>query len=134
METIQRTLKVRIYPIQNQQEFLDKTLGCCRFLYNQMLAERIQKYNEYKEDKTKLYGLKDYTMEQFNDCWMEDFLLENNYDGYAEFGNIRKDNRWGDEFNTWSDIFRNKFSEFTEANNFALIKKALKNFNIIRRA
>jgi transposase len=53
--TIQRAFKVRIYPIPEQQVFLNKTLGCCRFLYNQMLAERIQAYEQLKDDKQALY-------------------------------------------------------------------------------
>ena len=34
--------KVRIYPNQEQKLGIDKTIGCCRFLYNQMLDERKQ--------------------------------------------------------------------------------------------
>ncbi|MBD3186406.1 helix-turn-helix domain-containing protein, partial [Candidatus Bathyarchaeota archaeon] len=31
--------KFRIYPNVAQEEMLNKTFGCCRFLWNQMLAE-----------------------------------------------------------------------------------------------
>jgi len=55
MAKIQRALKVRIYPTQEQQDFLNKTLGCCRFIYNQMLAERIEVYKLLKDNKRKLY-------------------------------------------------------------------------------
>ena len=32
---------LRIYPNKEQQTLIDKTIGCCRFLYNQMLAEPV---------------------------------------------------------------------------------------------
>ena len=33
------TLKVRLYPTPEQAELLEKTFGCCRYLWNQMLAD-----------------------------------------------------------------------------------------------
>ena len=38
-----------------QQEQINRTLGSCHFLFNQMLAERKKVYDELKEDKRKLY-------------------------------------------------------------------------------
>lgn len=52
----QKALKVRIYPDKEQEVLILKTLGCCRFLYNQMLAERISVYESLREDKGSLYG------------------------------------------------------------------------------
>jgi putative transposase len=52
---LQRALKVRLYLTLEQANFLNKTLGCCRFLYNQMLAERIQTYEALKDDKEALH-------------------------------------------------------------------------------
>lgn len=56
--TIHRALKIRLYPNKEQETQILKTLGSCRFLYNQMLAERIQTYDEWKasgKDVRKLY-------------------------------------------------------------------------------
>ncbi len=53
-----RAYKLRIYPNQAQKELLDKTFGCCRFLYNKMLEERKQVYKELKDDKDSLYNYK----------------------------------------------------------------------------
>lgn len=53
-----KALKIRIYPTQKQQEVLNKTLGSCRALYNMMLFERIQTYENWKasgEDKVALF-------------------------------------------------------------------------------
>ena len=45
---IYKAFKVRIYPNLKQQEILNKTLGACRALYNMMLYERIQTYEQWK--------------------------------------------------------------------------------------
>jgi putative transposase len=42
-----------LYPNKDQQEQLNRTFGCCRFLWNQMLAERNVKYKQYKLDGIK---------------------------------------------------------------------------------
>lgn len=46
-----RAIKIRLYPNKTQEQTLNKVLGCYRFVYNQMLA---QKQNAYKTDKTNL--------------------------------------------------------------------------------
>lgn len=48
--------KYRIYPNDEQKEFITKTFGCVRKVYNLMLEERIKDYDLYKETgiKTKL--------------------------------------------------------------------------------
>lgn len=54
---VNRALKVRIYPTQEQKTFLDKSLGCSRFFYNYRLNEQIEFYkNEIEpiKDNEKL--------------------------------------------------------------------------------
>ena len=46
-----RAVKIRLYPNKTQEQILKRVLGCYRFVYNQMLA---QKQNAYKTDKTNL--------------------------------------------------------------------------------
>lgn len=41
--------KYRLYPNKRQQEYFAKTFGCVRFIYNQMLADKISHYNETKQ-------------------------------------------------------------------------------------
>jgi putative transposase len=48
---LRRALKIRLYPTLEPVIFLNKMLGCCRFLYNHMLAEWIQVYEALKEEK-----------------------------------------------------------------------------------
>ena len=44
-----KTYKYRIYPNEEQKIYLAKTFGCTRFIYNQMLADRIESYEENKD-------------------------------------------------------------------------------------
>ena len=36
----QRAYKFRLYPDRQQEVLFHKTFGCCRFLYNRMLADK----------------------------------------------------------------------------------------------
>ena len=50
---VNRALKLRLYPNEEQKTFLDKSLGTSRFFYNYMLNEKIEYY------KTEIEPLKD---------------------------------------------------------------------------
>ena len=62
---VNRGLKLRLYPTQEQKTFLDKSLGCSRFFYNYLLNERIEFYKneiepikndeKLKKEKYKLF-------------------------------------------------------------------------------
>ncbi|MGB4661928.1 MAG: IS200/IS605 family element RNA-guided endonuclease TnpB [Mobilitalea sp.] len=44
-----KAYKFRLYPNEEQRIYLAKTFGCARFVYNRMLAERINSYEENKD-------------------------------------------------------------------------------------
>ena len=44
-----KSYKFRIYPNKEQSNLIQKTFSCVRFLYNQMLADKIKHYEETKE-------------------------------------------------------------------------------------
>lgn len=48
-----KAYKYRIYPNKQQQEQIQKTFGCCRFVYNQTLTYRNDKYKALKESMNK---------------------------------------------------------------------------------
>jgi len=50
-----KAVKIRLYPNQQQEEYINKLLGCYRFVYNQCLALKKEKYNNEKLN----YGLKE---------------------------------------------------------------------------
>ena len=39
-----RAYKFRIYPNREQEVLMKKTFGCCRFVYNRMLSDKIESY------------------------------------------------------------------------------------------
>lgn len=41
--------KFRLYPNKEQQTYFQKCFGCCRFLWNNMLADKIAYYEEFQE-------------------------------------------------------------------------------------
>lgn len=46
-----KAYKFRLYPTNEQEQLLLKTFGCVRFVYNKMLAERKEVYEQFKDDK-----------------------------------------------------------------------------------
>ena len=61
---MEKAYKFRIYPNAAQQELIQKTFGCCRFVWNHYLAKRIE-----------LYG-QDRTTMNYNDCSADMTLLK----------------------------------------------------------
>lgn len=49
-----RTYKYRLYPNKEQETIIQKTFGCCRFVYNQTLAHRKELYETKKESMNKI--------------------------------------------------------------------------------
>ena len=49
-----KAYKYRIYPNKQQGKQIQKTFGCCRFVYNQMLAYRKEKYETEKKSMSKI--------------------------------------------------------------------------------
>ncbi|WP_113927960.1 RNA-guided endonuclease TnpB family protein [Bacillus sp. P14.5] len=53
-----KAYKFRIYPTDEQSLIIRKTFGCVRFVYNKMLAERKETYENLKDDKEALKSTK----------------------------------------------------------------------------
>ena len=57
---IHKSLKIRLYPTEDQRILLNKTFGCCRLLYNERLREHIDWYsiNKYlpRDQRSKFKG------------------------------------------------------------------------------
>lgn len=69
-----KAYKIRLYPTPTQKVLIDKTCGCSRFIYNQMLAERITVYDLLKDDKEALYNYQYKTEKQYKEEF--EFLSE----------------------------------------------------------
>ena len=59
--------KIRLYPNKEQAILIDKTIGCCRLMYNLMLSERKYVYEKLKDDRDTLYHYKYKTPKQIKD-------------------------------------------------------------------
>lgn len=46
---MERSYRFRIYPTSEQENLIQRTFGCCRFVYNRFLAMRIEAYKERGE-------------------------------------------------------------------------------------
>ena len=44
-----KAFKYRIYPSDSQKVLIEKFFGCCRFIYNKMLSDKIEHYKKTKE-------------------------------------------------------------------------------------
>ena len=44
-----KAFKFRLYPNAQQEQLIAKTFGCCRFIYNKMLSDRIAYYEGYQQ-------------------------------------------------------------------------------------
>lgn len=49
MINVEYSYKFRIYPTREQENQIQRTFGCCRFVYNRFLAMRIASYKERSE-------------------------------------------------------------------------------------
>lgn len=62
-----KAYKFRIYPTPAQEQLLTKTFGCVRFVYNKMLAERKEIYEQFKHDRDVLKQQKFPTPAKYKD-------------------------------------------------------------------
>lgn len=53
MKTVIKGYKYRIYPTKEQEILINKTFGCTRFVYNQLLAKKIDLYKSSKKSISK---------------------------------------------------------------------------------
>jgi putative transposase len=69
-----KAIKIRLYPTQEQENYISQFLGSCRFVYNNCLALKIKNYNDdkkstsFKELGKHLTGLKS----QEETIWLKD--------------------------------------------------------------
>ena len=52
-----KAFKYRLYPTAPQAEKINQNIGCARFVYNQLLDDRIEVYRETKQRSEKTYSI-----------------------------------------------------------------------------
>ena len=63
--------KFRIYPTKEQEKIIQNTFGCCRFVYNYFLHERISKYKETGKSPTRFQQDKELTFLKKEFAWLK---------------------------------------------------------------
>ena len=78
---IYKSYKFRIYPNKHQEELIQKTFGCVRFVYNQCLAYKIDKYKN-----------ENITLSRFDVNNYKNQILKNKYSWLKEVDKLSLDN------------------------------------------
>ena len=77
---MKKAYKFRLYPNKQQEELINKTFGCCRFVYNRYLAKRIELYKNNKETYSYNQCCSDLTKLKKELAWLKEpdkFSLQN---------------------------------------------------------
>lgn len=53
MTVVTKSIRVRLYPTEEQEVLINKTIGCCRFVYNQTLADCKRSYEQTQHFPSK---------------------------------------------------------------------------------
>ncbi|SFK81228.1 Helix-turn-helix domain-containing protein, partial [Trichococcus palustris] len=62
-----KAYQFRLYPNREQKIYFANCFGSARFIFNQMLADRIEIYETYKDDKELLKSIKPRTYTSFKE-------------------------------------------------------------------
>ena len=67
-----KAIKIRIYPSAEQVDFINKQLGCCRFVYNNCLAFRKDSYQNEHVSVSSSEAVKHITVLKKDNEWLKD--------------------------------------------------------------
>lgn len=91
---MEKAYKYRIYPNKQQRELLAKTFGCCRYVYNYYLNQRIE---IYKATQSTL---------SYNDCAKDLTLLKKQYEWLKEVDSVSLQSALKDLDTAYQNFFR----------------------------
>ena len=99
---ITRAYKIRLYPNKSQRTFFNKTFGCCRVIYNEMLWNLQESYKNgitlnkcklFKEIKTKYNWIKNADSQGLCNTFQDLNSAYNNFfSKRAKFPKLKKKN------------------------------------------
>lgn len=67
---MEKCYKFRIYPNREQEELIQKTFGCCRFVFNYFLAERIEQHKQSGKYPTRFQQERELTVLKKSLNWL----------------------------------------------------------------
>ncbi|HFQ8796237.1 TPA: IS200/IS605 family element RNA-guided endonuclease TnpB [Clostridioides difficile] len=129
MVVVEKAYKFRMYPNKKQQELINKTFGCCRFVYNKYLAKRIEVYKNDKETFTYKQCSSDLTNLKKELKWLKEpdkFSLQN---ALKDLDNAYK--KFFKEKVGFPKFKSKKINRFSYKTNFTTYKTNFTNGNIM---
>ncbi len=69
---MERAYRYRIYPNAAQEDLIQRTFGCCRYVYNYYLNQRIEQYRETGKSPTRFQQDKDLTTLKTQLEWLKE--------------------------------------------------------------
>jgi len=69
---MEKYYKYRIYPNKKQKELIQKTFGCCRFVYNYFLDRKINEHNENNKNIRYCDFSRELTVLKNNYIWLQE--------------------------------------------------------------
>lgn len=64
--------KFRLYPTKAQKEQITRNFGCCRYVFNQFLAQRKEQYNKAGKSPTRFQQNKNLTVLKQELPWLKE--------------------------------------------------------------
>lgn len=118
---ILKSYKYRIYPNKEQEVLIQKTFGCCRFVYNQTLAYRIELYQTQGKSMSK-FDCSEYVNKVLKPQY--EFLLEPDkfslinsvWNMDSAYQNFFKFQRGYPKFKSKHDNYKSYKTDFTSGN------------------
>ena len=136
---MEKCYKFRIYPNIEQQIIMSKIFGCCRFVFNRFLAERIEAYkaekktvSRFKQDKNLTELKKELTWLKESDSTALQAVIQNLDSAYQNFFRRVKS---GEKINSANFGFpkfkskrdnRNSYKSKTVGKNIEVYEKSIK--------
>ena len=110
------TLKVRLYPTEAQAELFENTFGCCRYIWNRMLADQQRFYLEtdrhfiptpakYKKDAPFLKEVDNQALTQEYNRLSQAFRVFFKDPGHFGYPNFKKKKTDRDSFTACNHVF-----------------------------
>lgn len=129
----EKSYKFRIYPNKKQTELIQRTFGCCRFIFNHYLAKRIELYETNKVNMNYNDCSKDLTVLKKECIWLKEpdkfalgYTLKNLENAYQNFfREIKNGNNCFPKFKSKKDNRKSYKTGYTN-NNIRLLPKHIK--------
>ena len=138
------TLKVRLYPTEAQAELFENTFGCCRYIWNHMLADQQRFYLEtdrhfiptpakYKKDAPFLKEVDNQALTQEYNRLSQAFRVFFKDPGHFGYPNFKKKKTDRDSFTACNHVFESGPTIYTTRDGVRMTKAGIVKAKFSRR-